>query len=103
MLVFPATAVGHPIGFKEAFRIGKGLGWRMFVASFVLSIPFELVSKALIYVLELSEGGLPIILIQMKVLVLNVLSQIITMILSISVLTTGFRIAMEREAAATAV
>lgn len=98
-LILPATAVGLSIGIGDAYRIGEGLGWRMFSAIFLLSLPFALISEALAYLLELSEGGLPVILIQMKVLILNVLSQIILMVLSISVLTSAFRIAMERHPA----
>ncbi|WP_420412886.1 hypothetical protein [Roseibium sp.] len=97
-LILPATAVDHPISIGEAYSISRGLGWRMFVAIFILSLPFALISEALAYLLKLSEGGLPVILIQLKVVILNVLSQIILMVLSISVLTSGFRIAMEREA-----
>ncbi|QDG75178.1 hypothetical protein [Labrenzia sp. PHM005] len=97
-LILPATAVDHDIGLGDAYQMSAGLGWRMFCAIFLLSLPFALIGEALAYLLELSEGGLPVVLIQLKVLILNVLSQIILMVLSISVLTSGFRIAMEREA-----
>jgi hypothetical protein len=47
------------------------------------------------YLLQEVAGGLPLLLIQMKMLVLNVLIQIIVTVLGISVLTAGYRMAME--------
>ncbi|MEP3045587.1 MAG: hypothetical protein ABJL55_06665 [Roseibium sp.] len=96
-LILPATAVERPIGLGEAYEAGEGLGWWMFLAIFLLTVPFTLLSEALGYVLEMSTGGLPVFLIQIKVMILNVLMQIILTVLSISVITAAYRIAMERQ------
>lgn len=96
-LVLPATALERPLGFQEAHRISKGLGWRMLWAVIVLSLPFSLAGLAIEYVLSLTGAGLPLILVQVKVMVLNVLLQILLTVLSLSVITAGYRIAMERE------
>ncbi|MCK7612340.1 hypothetical protein [Roseibium sediminicola] len=95
-LVLPATALERPLGFQEAHRISKGLGWRMLWAVIVLSLPFSLAGLAIEYVLSLTGAGLPLILVQVKVMVLNVLLQILLTVLSLSVITAGYRIAMEK-------
>ncbi|MBS8261978.1 hypothetical protein [Roseibium polysiphoniae] len=95
-LTLPAVAVERPLGFKEAYELGKGLGWSMFGAAFTLSLPFIVVSVGLQLLLGFVGGGLPLILIQFKVLILNLLLQIIVTVLGISVITAGYRIAMER-------
>ncbi len=97
-LVLPAAAVERPLGFGEAFRLGEGLGLPMILATLALSIPFAALSTLLMIAVTLIGGGLPIILIQMKVLILNLLLQIIITVLGISVITAGYRIAMERTA-----
>ncbi|MGS4887320.1 hypothetical protein [Roseibium sp. MB-4] len=96
-LVLPATAIERPIGFGEALRIGKGLGWRMLVAIVVLSLPFVLVTMGLQWALTVVSIGLPALFIQIKVMILNVLLQIIVTVLGISVITAGYRMAMERQ------
>ncbi len=96
-LVLPATAIERPIGFGEALRIGKGLGWRMLVAVVVLSLPFVLVTMGLQWALTVVSIGLPALFIQIKVMILNVLLQIIVTVLGISVITAGYRMAMERQ------
>lgn len=96
-LILPATAVERPIGLGEAYEAGKGLGWWMFLAIFLLTVPFTLLNEALGYILDITTGGLPVFLIQIKVMILNVLLQIIITVLSISVITAAYRIAMERQ------
>ncbi len=96
-LVLPATAIERPIGFGEALRIGKGLGWRMLLAIVVLSLPFVLVTMGLQWALTAMSIGLPALFIQIKVMILNVLLQIIVTVLGISVITAGYRMAMERQ------
>jgi hypothetical protein len=96
-LVLPATAIERPIGFGEALRIGKGLGWRMLLAIMVLSLPFVLVTMGLQWALTVVSIGLPALFIQIKVMILNVLLQIIVTVLGISVITAGYRMAMERQ------
>lgn len=96
-LVLPATAIERPIGFGEALRIGKGLGWRMLVAIVVLSLPFVLVTMGLQWALTVVSIGLPALFIQIKVMILNVLLQIIVTVLGISAITAGYRMAMERQ------
>ncbi|EEE46538.1 hypothetical protein [Roseibium alexandrii] len=96
-LVLPATAIERPIGFGEALRIGKGLGWRMLLAIVVLSLPFVLVTMGLQWALTVVSIGLPALFIQIKVMILNVLLQIIVTVLGISVITAGYRMAMERQ------
>lgn len=95
-LSLPAVAVERPLGFSQMLQFGKGLGMPMFLAALILILPFVVVGEALQYVLGLLSGGLPAALIQMKILVLNVLVQIIVTVLGISILTAGYRIAMER-------
>ncbi|MEJ8475854.1 hypothetical protein [Roseibium algae] len=95
-LVLPAVAIERPVGFKDAYELGEGLGWGMVGAALVLSLPFIVINMGLQFLLGLAEGGLPLILIQFKVLILNLLLQIIVTILGISVITAGYRIAMER-------
>ncbi|MEP4768778.1 MAG: hypothetical protein ABJY83_12800 [Roseibium sp.] len=94
-LILPATAVERPIGLGEAYEAGKGLGWWMFLAIFLLTVPFTLLNEALGYILDITTGGLPVFLIQIKVMILNVLLQIIITVLSISVITAAYRIAIE--------
>jgi len=96
-LVLPATAIEQPIGFSEALGIGKGLGWRMLLAIVVLSLPFVLVTMGLQWALTAMSIGLPALFIQIKVMILNVLLQIIVTVLGISVITAGYRMAMERQ------
>lgn len=96
-LVLPAAVIEQPIGFGEALRIGKGLGWRMFLAIVVLSVPFTAVTLGLQWVLTVVSLGLPALLIQIKVMILNVLLQIIVTVLGISVITAGYRMAIARD------
>ncbi|WP_417670104.1 hypothetical protein [Roseibium sp.] len=96
-LVLPATAVERPIGFGEAFTLGEGLGLPMILATLALSIPFVVISALLTLALAYLGGGLPVILIQMKVLILNLLLQIIITVLGISVITAGYKAATERQ------
>ncbi|GAA0785825.1 hypothetical protein E1180_17720 [Roseibium denhamense] len=97
-LVLPATAVEQPLGFMEAFQMGKGLGWRMLLAIIALSLPLIFVALGLQYVLSQFSFGLPALLIQLKLMVLNVLLQIILTVLGISVITSAYRMALERAA-----
>lgn len=94
-LVLPATALERPLGFMEAHRLGSGLGWRMLWAVIVLSLPFSLAGLAIEYVLSLTGAGLPLVIVQVKVTILNVLLQILLTVLSLSVITAGYRIATE--------
>ena len=96
-LILPATAVDHSLGLKEAYSISEGLGWRMFLATLILSVPFVLLSVLFQFFIEAAVGSLPIVLLQFKLMLLNVLLQIIVTVLGISVLTAGYRIAMERQ------
>jgi|GEM_PF-2602732 len=96
-LSLPAVAVERPLAFGEMLKFGKGLGVPMFLAAIILILPFVVVGEGLQYVLGLLSGGLPAALIQMKILVLNVLVQIIVTVLGISILTAGYRIAKERQ------
>jgi len=96
-LILPATAVERPLSLGEAYRISEGLGWRMFFASAVLSLPFAVVTILLQLLITQAAGGLPLILIQLKALILNVLLQIIVTVLGLSVLTSGYRMAMDRD------
>ncbi len=95
-LMLPATAIERPIGIKQAHALGKGLGWQMIGAMVALSLPFILISVGLQYLLPLIAGSLPLLLIQFKVLILNLLLQIIITVLGVSVITAAYRIAMER-------
>jgi len=95
-LILPAAAVERPLTLKEAYALGDGLGWKMLWATIVLSLPFSLVSVGLQFILSVVGGGLPVFLLQMKVMILNVLLQIIFTVLAISVITAGYRIATER-------
>jgi len=95
-LILPATAVERPIGFGEAYSISEGLGWRMFFASFILALPFALGGLLLQLLLQGAAASLPLLLVQIKILILNVLLQIIVTVLGISVLTSGYRIAVEQ-------
>ena len=96
-LVLPATAVERPIGIQDAFHLGYGFGWRMLVAAVLLTLPFVLVSAGLQLILEYAVAGLPVLLIQLKVMILNVLLQIIVTVLGISVITAAYRMAMEQQ------
>jgi len=96
-LVLPAAALERPITFVEAHRLAKGLGWRMLWALIALSLPFTLAGMAIEYVLSLTGAGLPLIIVQVKVTILNVLLQILVTVLGLSVITAGYRMATERE------
>jgi hypothetical protein len=95
-LALPAVAVERPIGLKEAHGLGKGLGWPMFGAGIVLALPFLLASFGLTFLIHLAGTGLPALFILIKVTILNLLLQVIITVLGISVITAGYRIAMER-------
>ncbi len=94
-LVLPAVAVERPIDFREAHRLGAGLGWRMLWAVILLSLPFSLAGLVIEYVLSLAVAGLPLMVIQIQVMILHVLLQILVTVLGLSVITAGYRIAME--------
>ncbi|MTI43279.1 hypothetical protein E1178_06610 [Roseibium hamelinense] len=96
-LILPATAVERPIGLRQAYGISEGLGWRLFFASFALSLPFGVLMLLLQFLVQQLSSSLPVIFIQLKIVVLSVLVQILLTVLSISVLTAGYRIAMERQ------
>ncbi|MBN9673440.1 hypothetical protein [Roseibium aggregatum] len=96
-LILPATAVERPIGLGEAYSVSAGLGWYMFFASVILALPFALANLGIQYLLQAASGSIPLLFIQIKILILNVLLQIIVTVLGISVLTGGYRIAMERK------
>ena len=38
-LYFPAKAVGETLSFRQAFRKGRGLGWRMLCSGFLAILP----------------------------------------------------------------
>lgn len=97
-LILPATAIGHPIGLKEAHRLGKGLGWQMIGAYLTLSIPFVAAAAILQFTLMSLSGGLFVAIIIIKLAILSVLLQIIMTVIGISVITAGYRIAIERAA-----
>lgn len=96
-LALPATAVERPLKLREAHTLGKGLGWPMIGAVIVLSIPFILVSVGLQVLVSFAGSGLPLLLIQFKFMLLNLLIQIIITVLGISVITAGYRLALERQ------
>lgn len=97
-LSLPAVAIERPIGLKEAHRLGQGLGWPMIGAGVVLVLPFVLVALGLQYLSQMvAGGGLLALLIAIKLALLNVLLQIILTVLSISVISAAYRIAMERQ------
>jgi len=96
-LVLPATALERPIDFREAHRLGFGLGWRMLWAVIVLSLPFSLAGAAIEYLLSLTGAGLPLIFVQVKIMILNVLLQILVTVLGLSVITAGYRIASDAD------
>jgi hypothetical protein len=101
-LVLPAVSVERPIGLKEAHRLGQGLGWPMVGAGVVLFLPFLLVAFGLQYLAQLVDGGgLIALLITIKLALLSILLQIILTVIGISVITAGYRIAMERQNAET--
>ncbi len=97
-LILPATAIEKPLGLADAYIQGEGLGWRMLAAGVTLALPFIFLSVGLQYLLSFATAGLPLLLIQFKVMILDVLLQIILTVLGISVLTAAYRIAMERQA-----
>ncbi|MBD8892056.1 hypothetical protein [Roseibium litorale] len=101
-LMLPATAVERPIGLKEAHALGVGLGWPMIGAGIVLSLPFILASVGLQMILTFVAAGLPLVLIQFKFMLLGLLIQIIVTVLGISVITAGYRLALERQNQGTA-
>ena len=92
-LVLPAVAVERPIPFSEAYAMSEGLGWYMFLATFLLSLPFVLLGLALEHLVASAAFGLPLLLLQVKVMILNLLVRIIVTVLGISVLTAGYRMA----------
>lgn len=97
-LILPGAAVEQRLGLGEAYAMSEGLGWTMFLATFLLSLPFVLGGLLLEHLVGLAATGLPLLLLQVKVMILNLLVQIIVTVLGISVLTAGYRIAMERQA-----
>jgi hypothetical protein len=96
-LILPAAAVERPISLSEAYEMSEGMGWQLFLATFLLSLPFVLGGALLEFVVGLAASGLPLLLLQIKVMILNLLVQIIVTVLGISVLTAGYRMAMERQ------
>ncbi|SHM98634.1 hypothetical protein [Roseibium suaedae] len=96
-LALPATAVERPIGIREAHTLGEGLGWPMVGAGIVLSLPFVLASLGLQLILTFVATGLPLVLIQFKFMLLSLLIQIIITVLGISVITAGYRLALEQQ------
>lgn len=101
-LVLPAVSVERPIGLKEAYKLGYGLGWPMIGAGIVLFLPFILVAVLLQYLSVLAgSGGLLALLIMIKLTLLNLLLQIILTVLGISVITAAYRVAMERRTTGT--
>jgi hypothetical protein len=96
-LILPAAAVERPIRLGEAYAMSEGMGWYLFLATFLLSLPFVLGGLALEHLVGLAASGLPLFLLQIKVMILNLLVQIIVTVLGISVLTAGYRMAMERQ------
>lgn len=96
-LVLPATALERPISFRQAYALGEGLGWPMMLATLALSLPFAVLSFGLQILVDQVTGGLPLVLIQFKALVLNILIQIIVTVLGLSVLTAAYRFAIERD------
>lgn len=96
-IALPATAIERPMGLKEAHAAGYGLGWSMVGTIFVLSLPILLVSIGLQFLINMAGGGLPLLFIQFKTLILNLLLQMLITVLGISVITAGYRAAMERQ------
>lgn len=97
-LALPAVSVERPLGLKEAYKLGHGLGLPMIGAGIVLFLPFILVAVLLQYLSILAgSGGLLALLIVIKLALLNVLLQIILTVLGISVITAAYRIALERQ------
>lgn len=96
-LALPATAIDQPLGIGEAFTLGEGVGLPMVFASVVLMLPFALVTQLIEYMLNLASASLPLILVQLKFALLEILLQIIVAVLGISVVTAGYRAAIERK------
>ncbi|MBD8892055.1 hypothetical protein [Roseibium litorale] len=96
-LALPATAIDQPLGIGEAFTLGEGVGLQMVFASIVLILPFTLATEFIEYLLNLAAASLPLILIQIKFALLEILLQIIVTVLGIAVITAGYRTAIERE------
>ncbi|SHM98658.1 hypothetical protein [Roseibium suaedae] len=94
-LALPATAIDRPLGISEAFTLGEGVGLQMAFASIVLMLPFGLATQFIAYLLNLASASLPLILIQLKFALLEILLQIIVTVLGIAVITAGYRAAIE--------
>lgn len=96
-IALPATAIDHPMKLKVAYGIAKGLGWRMLLAMICLTVPIALLGALIDAIANATAGGAPGIGMQIKSLILNLLLQVITTVLGISVITNAFRVAMERD------
>ena len=94
-LVLPATAVDEPLGFKEAYNAGKGLGWWMVLAIFALALPFAIAAGVVQFVFGLLDGVLPFVVVMAKTAALNLVMQMIMTVLALSVLTNGYKLAIE--------
>ncbi|MFD1696002.1 hypothetical protein [Roseibium aestuarii] len=99
-IILPATAVEQPLGLGEAFAMAKGLGCRMALALIALTLPIALIGAGIEIIAALGSGGVIGLGMQIKSLILNLLLQVITTVLGISVITNGYRIALERQSGA---
>lgn len=97
-LILPAAAVERPLQLKQAYELGEGLGWTMLGASLALGLPLIAVNRGLQFLFSAVDGGMLALLVSIKLALLDVLVQIIVTVLGITVLSAGYRLAMERAA-----
>ncbi|SHM98609.1 hypothetical protein [Roseibium suaedae] len=96
-LVLPAISLKQLLKLGDAHKLGKDLGWPMLGALLSLTVPIILSGACLDLLGPPSTKILPVALVEFKILLLGLMLQMLIKILFFSVITAGYRLALERQ------
>ncbi len=101
LLLLPATAVDMKLGLGEAWRLGKGFGWRIFGSSIICLLPALIAIALLTFLgtLATDYAGVPNLIVFGQVGILSAVIWIFAQIIGIAVLTSAFELFLERNSA----
>ena len=96
-LVFPAAAVGKPIGFRKSWRESRGNTWRLFAAvclGFLPSLVMPVVVNGLLFnfwVFDVANATMPTMLVQVLMSAINIPFWLIGLCVGVSVWSWAYR------------
>jgi len=101
--VFPAAAIGEPLGFRESWRLTRGNTWRIFTTFILAALPTVIIMKLVgvifegMFVLDPSAGAFPDFNDQLIVSAIHVPLWIISACVGISVWSWCYRFFVQKQ------